>query len=539
MNFNADVNPMPAGRPVIEESGRSPARTARLILAAICILFVAARLPVLLRQIPAQDEDYFAVPGLTILNEGVPRIPYMPSRNPDSAFFKADEMLFALPPLYFYLEAPVYLLLGPGTGSARVLSMLCGVAAILMVYSLANRIFASRETGLWSAGLYAASRILYFPCVIARPDMLCGALGLATLLAMSNWWTGRRRRWIILAGLFIGLGMLSHPFAFVYAVQAGIWSLIASGSPLQRLARTTLLTLIALAVFSVWSILILQHPEAFRAQFFNNVLNQAGPGLLTRLVWPFPSVAAQTPLFLDHAGPIQAPLMLIAGLAALALAFRQSAAGWRIVAALAGSAVYLHVASVGLHPTKGYWCYTGALLFICLGACVTALLDRLGPPDPTASASAAVPGFRRIILPRAVLIVVAALLLLPGAGVRTVLAHVRHWNDINYDAPKFTQRLIADLPPDARLVVDPGYIFDFYRAGRDVTLALDYDFFFTARGTDYDYIVGGPYSLRDKVPQALGARLLRTYGDRNDLFACYAEIYVSPDRPDVRLPGQD
>jgi hypothetical protein len=534
MNLNPEAGLMPAGRPVIGESDGSPARAARLILAAICILFVAARLPVLLRQIPAQDEDYFAAPGLTILNEGVPRIPYMPSRNPDSAFFKADEMLFALPPLYFYLEAPVYLLLGPSTGSARVLSMLCGVAAILTVYSLARRIFGSRETGLWSAGLYAASRILYFPCVIARPDMLCGALGLATLLAMSKWWTGRQRRWIVLAGLFIGLGMLSHPFAFVYAVQAGIWSLIASGPVLQRLARTVLLTLIAVATFSVWSILILQHPEAFRAQFFNNVLSQAGPGLLTRLVWPFPSVAVQTPLFLDHAGPIQATLMAIAGLAAVALALRQYAPSWRIAAALAGSAVYLHVASVGLHPTKGYWCYTGSLLFICLGAGVTALLERLRQTAATGDAGA--PAFRRTLLPRAVLIVVAALLLLPGAGLRTVVAHVQHWNDINYDAPKFTRRLIADLPPDAKLVVDPGYIFDFYRAGRDVTLALDYEFFFTARGSEYDYIVGGPYSLRDKVPQTLGARLLRSYGDRNDLFACYSEIYESPDHSGDRLP---
>src|SRR5689334_22624541 len=94
----------------------SAVRGARLMLAVICLLFVALRLPVALRQIPAQDEDYFAVPGLTILREGIPRIPYMPSRNPRGAFYKADEFLFALPPLYFYVEAAMYAIAGPGTG---------------------------------------------------------------------------------------------------------------------------------------------------------------------------------------------------------------------------------------------------------------------------------------------------------------------------------------------------------------------------------------------------------------------------------------
>jgi hypothetical protein len=518
---------MAAGQFVLVESGPRPARSERLILAVICITFIAVRLPVLLRQIPAQDEDYFAVPGLTILNEGVPRIPYMPSRNPDGAFFKADELLFALPPLYFYLEAPVYALLGPSTAAARTVSMLCGVAAIVLVYSLARRVFGTGESGLWSAGLYAASRVLYFPCVITRPDMLCGALGLATLLAMLQWRTVRRRGWLVLAGLSIGLGMLSHPFAIVYAVQAGIWSLMESGRLLERLTRTALLTLVAVATFTAWGALIVQQPDIFHAQFFNNVLDQTGPGLLSRFVWPFSAFAAQAPLFVEHAGPIQAALMLIGGLVATGLSLQRTRSGWRVIAALAVSGVYLHVVSVGSHPTKGYWCYTGALLWVALGGCLTTVRERL--------ARAASPGrsdlstFRRVVVPYAALMLIAAALMAPGAGLRTLIAHLQHWNDINYNAPRFTQRLIADVPPDARLVVDPGFIFDFYRAGRDVTLALDYEFFFSARGSDYDFVIGGPYSIRDKVPETLDARLLRTYGDPNDLFACYAEIYVSPE----------
>jgi hypothetical protein len=381
--------------------------------------------------------------------------------------------------------------------------------------------------------------------------MLCGALGLGVLLAMWQWSQTLRRRWLITAGVAIGLGMLSHPFAMVYAVQAGVWVLAAPGRWTQRIGRASLLTAVAVATFAAWGVLIVQHPEAFRSQFFNNVVNQSGPGLFSRLVWPVKSFVVQTPLFIEYAGPVQAAVMT-AGLAAVIwLALRSRDAGCRLAAVLSASAVYLHVAMIGVHPTKGYWCFTGALLFACVGGIVARALHRLNrqqnhlsvDPSPGYPLGASPPndaghaigtarggegGKKRAGWTTVAAVGIAAAIMLPGAGLRTVIAHVRHWNDINYDAPRFTQELMAAVPADAKLVVDPGYIFDFYRAGRDVTLGLDYVFFFSVRGTKYDYVVAGPYSLRDKVPQTLNADYVRSYGDRNDLFACYSEIYRSP-----------
>jgi hypothetical protein len=502
-----------------------PGERGKLLgLAAICIVFVGLRLPVAMRQIPAQDEDYFAVPGLTILREGIPRIPYMPSRNERGAFYKADQFLFALPPLYFYLEAGMYLLVGPSTGAARGVSMLCGVGAIAGVWALAARLFRSPAAGLWSAGLYATSRVILFPCIIARPDMLCGALGIGVLLAMWQWSQTLRPRWLTIAGVAIGLGMLSHPFAMVYALQAGVWALLVRGGWAQRLGRAALLTFASIATFAVWGVLIAQHPEAFRSQFFNNVLNQSGPGLLSRLVWPVKSFSVQVPLFIDYAGPVQTSLMTAGLLAVIVLAVRRRDVGTRTAALLAVSAVYLHVTTVGVHPTKGYWCYTGALLFVCLGGAIAQGLESVARPPLSPHSKP------RLRLRTIAAMGVAAAIMLPGAGLRTVIAHIRHWNDIDYDAPRFTHELMTVVPADAKLVVDPGYIFEFYRAGRDVTLALDYEFFFSVRGTEYDYVVAGPYSLRDKVPEALNAEFVRSYGDRNDLFASYSEIYRSPPR---------
>lgn len=498
-------------------------------LATICIVFVALRLPVACRQIPAQDEDYFAVPGLTILREGIPRIPYMPSRNPEGAFYKADELLFTLPPLYFYWQALVYVFVGPSTAAARLASMLCGVAAIIVVYRLALHWIRDERAALWAAGLYAASRIIYFPVLIARPDMLCGLLGLSTLLAVAHWTVARRPLWLLAAGLSIGGNALTHPFAIVPAIQATMWVVIATHGWRARFRNVATLAAAATPVFLLWGLLIVQHPEAFRLQFFNGVLNQSGPGLIARLIMPLESLRIQWPIFVEHVGSPQAVLMLAGAVAAAAICVRRPEAGWRTLTALTWSALYLHVAFVGRHPTKGYWCYTGALMFVCVGGAIARYFNPPSAPTPNPFAHARL-RFRTLAA-----LTLAAAIMLPGAGLRTVVAHLRHWNDINYDAPRFTQELLKAVPSDAKLVVDPGYIFDFYRAGRDVTLALDYAFFFSVRGAEYDYVVAGPYSLRDKVPEALNAEFVQSYGDRHDLFACYAETYRSPNESEPRL----
>lgn len=494
--------------PTTGPSGALTPRRAWFCIASICFLFVVMRLPVAWRQLPAQDEDYFTVPGLTILESGSPRIPYLPSRNPESAFYKADEVLFALPPLYFYAEAAVYSALGASTGAARLVSLMCGVSAIVAVFALARRLFGDPAAGVWSAALFALSRVLYFPAVTARPDMLCGALGLIAMLVLQRFTIDGRRRWLLLAGCLIGGGLLTHPFAAVFAMQAGVWVLLQPGKWTERLQRAAILTLVACGVFATWGLLIWRHPEIFETQFSNNVLNKSGPGLVARLVWPVAALRVQTSLFLEQAGVPQAALMMFGLLAAVVLAVRLPAA--RTVVALAVSGVYLHVAIVGLHPTKGYWCYTGALLFICLGGVTTHVLR--GAPRWGIAVAA----------------VVLAGLMLPGTGLRTVAAHIRNWDNADYDAPRFTRQLINEIPPEDFLVVDTAYVFEFYRAGRPVLLAREHPFYFSVRGADYDRLIAGPYSIRDGIAEILDAEFERSYGDRNDPFACYAEVYRAP-----------
>ncbi len=99
------------------------------------------------------DEDWFAIPGWTVAQEGVPRVPYAPERHPESVFYWADVALYALPPAYFYWQAPLHWLLPPGCGTSRLASAIAGVVALLIVARLGQCAYGDGTIGVVAAGI--------------------------------------------------------------------------------------------------------------------------------------------------------------------------------------------------------------------------------------------------------------------------------------------------------------------------------------------------------------------------------------------------
>ncbi len=489
-------------------------RRSRWVLVGILLLFLLMRVPLMYRQPGGQDEEWFAVPGWTVAREGVPRIPFVPSRDKASVFYRADEALFALPPVYFYWQAPFYLLLPAGYGTARLASAVAGLIAIGLVYRLGRQFYRDETIALWAAGLYSLSRLFFFPAIWARPDMLCGTLGLGAILAAWHWHTTGHKRMLTVAGILAGLGLLTHPSAIVYCLQLGAW-VLATGRGLRgRLAAVAVLAGSAAATFALWTPLILAYPEAFSGQFFPNVLDRSGPGLIVRLLWPWPGLIHQAGLVAEYAQGPQLALMLAGLVMGTALDWRRTEPGPRVALALAWSSVYLLIAAVGTHPSNGYWCYPAALVFLVVARTIVAAGRRM---IQTASA-------RRIIYAY----VAGGLLIatmLPGAGLRTVMAHLRHWSDPNYRGPAFVRQMLADLPSDARLAVDPAFVFEAYLTGRPVTLAFQEEFYFAVADVPNDYLIVGPHGRQKQIAERLGAEFLRSYGQPDDPFACWAQVY--------------
>ena len=117
--------------------------------------------------------------------------------------------------------------------------------------------------------------------------------------------------------------------------------------------------------------------------------------------------------------------------------------------------------------------------------------------------------------------------MLPGSGLRTLVTHLQHWHDINYDSPRFARQLMADLSPTAVCGVDTQFVLDFYAAGRPTLLAQMNPLYFRMDQFDYDYLIVSRYGTDSRIAEQLNARLLRTTGLRDDKFACYAAIYES------------
>jgi hypothetical protein len=123
-----------------------------------------------------------------------------------------------------------------------------------------------------------------------------------------------------------------------------------------------------------------------------------------------------------------------------------------------------------------------------------------------------------------------ALLLLagmvPGAGAKLFLTHVRNWTDPNYNAPLFARQLMERIPRDAMCTVDHEYLLDFLVSGRPVLGIPTSRIYLNAEDYPYDYLIVSRYGLRTGVPDEYGSRRVASAGLAGDELACYAEIHV-------------
>jgi 4-amino-4-deoxy-L-arabinose transferase-like glycosyltransferase len=303
----------------------------------------------MLRQPGSIDEEFYAVPGWTIVRDGIPRAPHVPQRDPQRVFYRADEAFFVEPPLGFYWQALFFAPLPDTYAAARIASGAAALTTIWLIYELGRRLYRNEAAALWGAGLYSLFRTFYFPAMTGRPDMLCTALGLGALWLMAQWQERRDWRRLIAVGGLLGLGGLTHPLALVYALQVAGWVLLA-GRGWRRFVELAIVVVVAVAVFALWLPLILKFPEQFRGQFLNHA--HSGPGILQRMLLPWESLRFHAWMMSGHLGRAQFWLLLLGWAVAVVLHLRSFGAGSRIAALLAASGVYL-LATLARRNTTG------------------------------------------------------------------------------------------------------------------------------------------------------------------------------------------
>jgi hypothetical protein len=186
---------------------------------------------------------------------------------------------------------------------------------------------------------------------------------------------------------------------------------------------------------------------------------------------------------------------------------------WLIV-----SSVYLMSILVGPHhPVMGYWSYTAALMFVCTGQFVAALLQRIRGDQMTAE------------LPRRLLAgsvgIGLILSMIPGSGLKTLYVHLKHWEDINYNAPLFGKTLALSFPADSICAVDTQYLLDFLANDRNALLAQTMPMYFRLEQHSFDFLLVSRSGMETAIAKHLPVTLVRKEGIEQDPFACYCEIY--------------
>lgn len=508
-----------------EPSAGNPLRRTAWGLLALGALFLLWRFPTMWCQPGGQDEECYAVPGLTILTSGLPQMPQLPVRDVRSVFYRSDDAVYLEPPFFFYFQSLFYAVLPDTYGTARLASATAGVLLIVLTGVLALRTGLTPAAALWGAGLFMTSRWLFFNATMARPDTLCSVFGLLMVLAVHEWDRSRKVRWLVAAGVSVGLGGLTHPFALAYAVQAAVWTALRSRGA-GRIRNPALVAAVSLAVAALWIPLIVQYPETFRIQFRNQFIHDAGGSLLGRLVWPWESLAYHLRQTWPHIGPWQF-LLPVAGTAWALAAPREPEADPRWIGWLALSGAFLIAVLVGAHhPVFGYFSYPAALAFVGVGGAV----DRLSR------------GLRRIPvlgrLPGVALLLGAGMVLsmLPGSGVRATLALTRQFQDIDHNAPRFAQALLKQLPADATYVVAPEFVLDFLAAGRRTIMVQALPKDPRENALLYDYRIASRSITYVEPERVWNDERLWSKGNASDLFACYAEVYATH-RPDSTPPA--
>ena len=476
------------------------------------LLFCILRLPALIHQHGGEDEQFFSVPGWTVWREGIPRIPYLPTRNRETFLENADRCLMALPPAQFYVQAVFFAIFPPGYPTSRLPAFVGSLAIILLAYFLARRLGVSHGIAWLVAGLLTCTRQLMFVGISARPDALCILCGLAAVafLICSDAW---HRAWLPLTvGGLCGLAGLFPPLALVFGIQAGIAMLIAPGSLALRLRRVGLLAFSAVGVVSLWIPLIWRFPNEFRSQFFSNVLNRAGPGLHMRLLWPFPSLSHHVEQLWEIAGPWQfSMLFTILLVSTLVFLCSPTSLAFRKVLALCWSAVYLTATVSGIHPLLGYWLFSTTLILVLLGVVMQHFEMRSS----------------RLL----VIGIVGMVLTLFGSGLRSSWTYLRHFGSSQYHAGCFIKGLLAELPREGLFLADTSYVFDVYLSGRTTLYCAERQLYWGDQKIPFDYLLIASEGMDARVAEQYGAEQVRLVGSRSQPQTCFVYIYAQQDPP--------
>src|SRR4051794_7939026 len=181
------------------------------------------------------------------------------------AFDQAGVMTVDKPPLALWVQAASAKAFGFSSLSMLVPQALMGAAAVALVYDLTRRVFGR------PAGFVAGLVLALTPISVAisrhnNPDALLVLCCVAALWCVVRGLADERTRWIVLAGVAIGLGFETKMAAALIVVPglAAAWLWAGPGGGLARVRQLLAGGLAMVVVGGAWPLLVALTPASSR-----------------------------------------------------------------------------------------------------------------------------------------------------------------------------------------------------------------------------------------------------------------------------------
>ena len=208
-----------------------------------------------------------------------------------TGFHKTERLNYEYMPLYPLAVAASFKLFGTGIWQARLVSVICGLVALLLTFRLASLLF-DKTVGLlaiavltllpiaipqWESGqIYPGSFPFLDNARVVRYDIMVPVWVLASCLSFRRAYLAESRIWYGLAGIAVGLATLTHLYgAFILAVF-GLLLFWRDGKGMLGRPDAYLLIAAWLLTLSPWVAYVLQDYAAYQGQMTRHSYRFAG-----------------------------------------------------------------------------------------------------------------------------------------------------------------------------------------------------------------------------------------------------------------------
>jgi 4-amino-4-deoxy-L-arabinose transferase-like glycosyltransferase len=169
-------------------------------------------------------------------------------------------------PLYMYIMAAVFRIMGVSALGIRLTSALIGSVTVLLAYLLFRELFHRRIASI-AAALTALS---YWHLTVSRngyPNILIPPMECLALYGLWRGYRDGRRVWMALGGMFVGGVLYTYLAARLFPVTIAaffLYALLVDGSRFRaRMGGILLAALLAVLVFAPLGGYFLAHPQDF------------------------------------------------------------------------------------------------------------------------------------------------------------------------------------------------------------------------------------------------------------------------------------